>query len=65
MKPRKGLPKPVPYDYTKSGGAIGDGSMAEGEAWMQSGCGVDETVRSVGSMPNDHLMKPEDDDHLR
>lgn len=60
-----GLKKPHPYSHTKSGGAIGDNSMAESEAWHQKGCGVDETVHDVGAMPNASILSDEDVDHLR
>lgn len=65
MKPNKPPKKPAPYTRTKSGGAVGDSSMAEMEEFMQSGSGVDETVKAVGDMPNESIMRPEDNSHLR
>lgn len=62
---RKGNPKLAPYSQTKSGGAMGDTSMRDADDWVQAGSGVDETVKSVDSMPNESVMKAEDNDHLR
>jgi len=56
---RKLGPKGSPAPYVRTGGAIGDDAMAEMEKWNQDGCGVDEDViDSVGSMPNDPVMRP-------
>lgn len=60
-----GMKKPHAYSHSKSGGAVGDNSMEEGDAWNRNGGGVNETVHDVGCMPNESVISIEDTDHLR
>lgn len=63
---RKLGPKGKPSSWVRSGGAIGDDAMAKMETWNQDGAGVNEDdVKSVGSMPNDPVMRPEKKEKLR
>ncbi len=56
---RKLGPKGKPATFARVGGAVGDDSMAQMEAWNQAGAGVDEdAVEAVGGMPNDAIMRP-------
>ena len=54
--PSKAYKKPKKADWTRDGGAIGDDSMEKMEKFSEDGCGVDESIKDVGTDPNAEFL---------
>lgn len=61
---RRKIKKPQKQSWVRSGGAMGESTMDEMDAFIRNGCGVSEEIEDVGDMPNEKFLRKPNKKHI-